>query len=104
MVEIKKLSNYYRALHDEYKRNFSIVERARLTYDVFEITMLSNILQEGVDMGEFVVTDVTLTAETIIASLKGLEEKWSRNLSIEDINHSINHLIRILFNGIELRV
>jgi len=104
MVEIKKLSNYYRVLHDEYKQNFSIVERARLTYDVFEITLLSNILQEGVDIHQFVVTDVTLTAETIIASLKGLEVKWSRNLSIEEINYNINQLLQILFKGIETRI
>jgi len=104
MAEIKKLSNYYRVLHDEYKQNFAIVERARLTYDVFEITLLSNILQEGVDIHQFVVTDVTLTAETIIASLKGLEEKWSRNLSIEDIKYNINLLLNILFKGIEIRI
>ena len=104
MVEIKKLSNYYRVLHDEYKQNFSICERARLTFDVFEITLLSNILQGGVDIHQFVVTDVTLTAETIIASLKGLEDKWSRSLSIEEINYNINQLLQILFKGIEIRI
>ena len=104
MAEIKKLSNYYRVLHDEYKQNFSIVERARLTYDVFEITLLSNILQEGVDIKKFVIADVTLTAEMIIASLKGVEEKWSRNLSIEDINYNIKQLLKILFKGIEIRI
>jgi len=104
VLELKKLSNYYCAIHDEYKQNFSIVEKARLTYDVFELTLLCNILQEGVDTKEFVIIDVTLTAEMIIASLKGLEDKWSRNLSIEEISHNINQLLRILFQGIELRV
>jgi len=104
MVEIKKLSNYYSVLYNEFKQNFLIVERARLIYDVFEITLLCNILQEGVDTKEFVIMDVTLTAEMIIAFLTGLEEKWARNLSVEEISHNINEALRILFNGIETKV
>ena len=104
MTEIKSLSNYYSAIKDDYLLNYAFIEQARKEYDTFEITLVSSILQEGVHKDIFTVEDVTLTAETILAALKGLEYQWSYKISNDQIEKNIKALLRILFTGIELKV
>lgn len=104
MTEIKSLSNYYSAIKDDYLLNYAFIEQARKEYDTFEVTLVSSMLQEGVHKDIFTVEDVTLTAETILAALKGLEYQWSYKISNDQIEKNIKALLRILFTGIELKV
>ncbi len=103
MTAIKDLSNYYSALREEYLKHFSFIEKARQSYDAFEITMVSTILSEGQKNGLFDIQDITLTAETIVAALKGLEYQWSMEGSKEEIAEKVDALLKILFKGIEKR-
>jgi AcrR family transcriptional regulator len=104
MTEIKSLSNYYSAIKDDYLLNYAFIEQARKEYDTFEVTLVSSMLQEGVHKDIFTVEDVTLTAETILAALKGLEYQWSYKISNDQIEKNVKALLRILFTGIELKV
>ena len=103
MTAIKDLSNYYSALREEYLKHFSFIEKARQSYDAFEITMVSTILSEGQKKGLFDIQDITLTAETIVAAMKGLEYQWSMEGSKEEIAEKVDALLKILFKGIEKR-
>ncbi len=103
MLKIKELANYYRALRDDYLKHYSFIEKARQNYDTFEVTLISNILQEGVEKGVFDVDDTTLTAETIVAAMKGMEFHWTGTISKEKMIHDIELLLKILFKGIERR-
>ena len=103
MELLKNLSNYYSMLRDDYLRHYSFVEKARHSYDVFETTLLSSILQEGVQNRVFDVQNVTLTAETILVALKGLELKWTTDMPLMEIEQNADSLLRILFKGIEIR-
>jgi len=103
MTAIKDLSNYYSALREEYLKHFSFIEKARQSYDAFEITMVSTILSEGQKNGMFDIQDITLTAETIVAAMKGLEYQWSMEGSKEEIAEKVDALLKILFKGIEKR-
>ena len=103
MTAIKDLSNYYSALREEYLKHFSFIEKARQSYDAFEITMVSTILSEGQKNGLFDIQDITLTAETIVAAMKGLEYQWSMEGSKEEIAEKVDALLKILFKGIEKR-
>ncbi len=103
MLKIKDLANYYNALRNDYLKHYSFIEKARQSYDTFEVTLISTILQEGVESGIFDVEDVTLTAETIVAAMKGLEFHWTVEISREQIVHNIDLLLNILFKGIEKR-
>jgi len=103
MTAIKDLANYYSALREEYLKHFSFIEKARQSYDAFEITMVSTILSEGQKNGLFDIQDITLTAETIVAATKGLEYQWSMEGSKEEIAEKVDALLKILFKGIEKR-
>ncbi|RKX83063.1 MAG: TetR/AcrR family transcriptional regulator, partial [Spirochaetes bacterium] len=103
MTGIKDLSNYYRALREEYLKHYSFIEKARAAYDSFEITMISTILSEGQNKGIFDIEDITLAAETIVAAMKGMEYQWSLEGSKEEIIEKIDVLLKILFKGVEKR-
>jgi AcrR family transcriptional regulator len=103
MTAIKELANYYSALREEYLKHYSFIEKARQSYDAFEITMISTILHEGQKNGIFDIENITLTAETIVAAMKGLEYQWSMEGTKEEIIEKVDALLRILFKGIEKR-
>lgn len=103
MTILKDLINYYSALRDEYLDHYSFVAKARQSFDVFETTLISNILQEGIQSGDFEVENAALAAEAILAALKGLEFQWTIEIPAEQIETNINTLLKILFKGIEKR-
>jgi AcrR family transcriptional regulator len=103
MVALKDLINYYSALRDEYLDHYSFVTKARQSFDVFETTLISNILQEGIQSGDFEVENAALAAEAILAALKGFEFQWTIEIPAEQIETNINTLLKILFKGIEKR-
>ena len=103
MTMLKDLINYYSALRDEYLEHYSFVTKARQSFDVFETTLISNILQEGIQSGDFEVENAALAAEAILAALKGLEFQWTIEIPAEHIETNINTLLKILFKGIEKR-
>jgi len=103
MLSLRSLANYYSALRDEYLDHYAFIDKERQSHDVFEITMVSNILQEGIQKTKFEIDDVTLTAETIVAALKGIEYQWPLQVAEEQIRNNVDALLKILFKGIEIR-
>jgi Fe2+ or Zn2+ uptake regulation protein len=57
-----KLSNVYDAIRTEVVAHLASIEKFRQKYDREEIHMLQDILQEGVDKGDFRIEDTLLTA------------------------------------------
>ena len=103
MTEIKELANYYSAIKDEYLDHYSFITKARQSFDVFETTLMATILQEGVQKDIFEIEDIALTAEAIVGALKGLEYRWTIEMPMDEIQNSIDTLLKILFRGIEKR-
>ncbi len=100
---LKELANYYTAFRDEYLEQYAFIEKARQEYNAFEQQVIREILQEGMDQGMFQIEDVHLTAEAIVAALKGLEYHWTIHVSLETIEKYVDTLLTILFKGIEKR-
>ena len=103
LKSLKSLVNYYSALREEYLDHLTFIGIERQSYDVFEKTMVSNILQEGIQQGIFHIDDVDLTADTIVAALKGIEYQWTLLVSEDRIQKNVESLLNILFKGIEIR-
>ena len=103
MAALKELANYYTAFRDEYLEQYAFIEKAREDYNRFEKEMIRSILQEGVDSGEFEIADIALTAEVILAALKGLEFHWTIHVPMKTIERNVDTLLNILFRGIEKR-
>ena len=100
MITINELANYYEALRNDYIQDFKIIEKIREDFDDKEISMISEILTEGVENNEFKIENINLTAKAIVIALKGFEIPFFIEKVDEDIEGQLNSLIDILFNGI----
>ena len=103
MKHLKELSNYYSTLTDEYLEHYSFVEKERAEFTEYEINTLTSILNSGVEKGVFDLEDIQLTAKMITIALKGLEYPILIDMSIEDIEPTINAMLNVLFKGLEKR-
>ncbi len=103
MKHLKVLSNYYTTLTDEYMEHYSFVEKERAEFTEYEINTLTSILNSGVEKGVFDLEDVQLTAKMITIALKGLEYPILIEVSIENIEPTINAMLNVLFKGLEKR-
>ena len=100
MDTIGDLANLYSALRDEYLDHFSFIEKIRSQFDHKEISMIKEILVEGVDQGDFVIENHEIAAFGIITALKGLEYPIFVKKEFVDFEVKFNGLINILFHGI----
>lgn len=95
-----KLSNIYDAIRTEVVAHLASIEKFRQKYDREEIHMLQDILQEGVDKGDFRIEDTLLTATAIVTALKGLEVPLFWSGTRKDTEERMSDLLDVLFYGI----
>ncbi len=100
---LKKMTNYYSALTDDYLQHYSFIEKARREYLEIEVQTVKGLLNEGVEKGVFEIKDTKLAAESTIFFLKGLEYPWTAEKDTPDIERYTNQFLNILFKGIEKR-
>lgn len=103
MNSMGKLANFYSAIKDDYLSNLDFIEKIRKKYDLEEIQMMENILNEGVEDGIFEIEDTSLAAIAIVTALKGMEIPLFWGVEEKDVEHRLDHLIHILFNGVMKR-
>lgn len=100
MKHLRKLTNYYRTITDEYLEYTLFVDYVRKDFIEKEIQTLIEILEYGVNRNDFQVKELHSTAVAITYMLKGLEfpvliKKTSKNIVKES-----NNMIEIIINGI----
>lgn len=100
---LSELANIYDALKNEYLEHYAFIEKTREKNFREEIDMVKAILDDGVKSGVFAITDMELTAFTIITALKGLEYHWTVEIPSNKIERNIDMLLGVLFNGIVKR-
>jgi len=103
MRSMEKLANFYSAIKDDFLSHLDFIEKIRKKYDQEEIQMMENILKEGVENGLFEIDDTSLAAIAIVTALKGMEIPLFWGVEEKDIEHRLDHLIHILFNGVMKR-
>jgi AcrR family transcriptional regulator len=103
MGTMERLANFYSAIKDDYLSHLDFIEKIRKKYDLEEIQMMQNILNEGVENNIFEIEDTSLAAIAIVTALKGMEIPLFWGVEEKDIEHRLDHLINILFNGIVKR-
>ena len=65
-----------------------------------EVVIIYSIFELGVKEGIFRITDILLTAKALAYGLRGFELTWLVEESSEAIEHYLDKLIDVLFNGI----
>lgn len=82
------------------------VEKVRKEFDLREIEIIKNILDDGVKNGIFAMPDTGITALVLHHALKGLEVPYIRGLMGDTINQRIkrrDNVMNLIFNGIGIK-
>lgn len=101
---IKQLSNYMETLKNDDLMNLELTEKFRKKYDDEEITIVKQMLEEGINRNELKVKDLNLSALAIVTAMKGLEIPLvTSTVGVESLNMVIDDMLDILFYGIVKR-
>jgi len=102
--EFMQKANYYQALHSDYLTNLPFVEHLREKYDKDEIQVIQQILDDGIEAGQFDIDDTYSTALIIVNTLKGIEIFFILDkLDISEYSVHLSRLTDILLYGITKR-
>jgi len=101
MEGIESMLNFYAAVKNEYLAQFEFMERIRYKYDQEEIANIQEILEEGVEKGDFSIEDPFLASIAIVTSMKGFEiPLYIKGMKGQDLERRVDKLLNMLFNGI----
>lgn len=101
MLTLKKVGNYYEAIKNDLLDNLYFVNSLRNNHFDDEISLVKNLLLEGIDKHVYTIQNPELTAKTIVTLLQGFEVPLIlKNLSDEELQKSIDEMLNILFFGI----
>lgn len=103
---MKEIVSRNGSLRASFFRDIRKVDRARNIINQKEVSLLRSILEEGVESGDFVISDLTHYAVIIIQALQGLDVPYIRdNLSDRGIDKAMlkDYMTNLLLNGIKKR-
>ena len=103
---MKEIVSRNGSLRAGFFRDIRKVDRVRNIINQKEVSLLRSILEEGVESGDFVISDLTHYAVIIIQALQGLDVPYIRdNLSDRGIDKAMlkDYMTNLLLNGIKKR-
>lgn len=100
MKSFRDFVNYYDALKNDFLSRIEFIEKIREKHDQKEQATVAQILEEGIQNGEFRQLNIQLTARTVVIALRGLEEPYFLSGEDIDIEKHLKDLVHILFHGI----
>lgn len=103
---IKSLVFRNGTLRATFFRDIWRVEKVRKNFDLREVDLIKNILDDGVKEGVFQMPDTDVTALVLHHSLKGLEVPYIRGVMGDTIQQRIkrrDNVINLIFNGIKIK-
>lgn len=104
MEFIRHLSSFVEQRLNDDLKSLQLTEKFRKKYDDEEISIITQILEEGSRSGIFKVKDFYMSALAIVTAMKGLELPLVSTTSDENaMNPAIDDLLDILFFGIVKR-
>lgn len=103
MELFQTLVSYFPAIRLEFGEYISYIQKIRTRYDEEEKQIIQTILKLGLDTGQFSLSDIELTAQTIIIAMKGFEFPWAIDIERRKMENDIDAMLEILFYGIMKR-
>lgn len=103
---MKEIVSRNGSLRAGFFRDIRKVDRARNIINQKEVSLLRSILEEGVESGDFVISDLTHYAVIITQALQGLDVPYIRdNLSDRGLDKAMlkDYMTNLLLNGIKKR-
>lgn len=101
--KIRELSNFYDVLENNFIRSLDFIENLQQKYHQKEISILQNILSEGVKSREFNIQDTEIAAIALVTAIKGLEAPLIIRGAKKNLERRVDYVLKILFYGIMRR-
>ncbi|HDL03874.1 MAG TPA: TetR family transcriptional regulator [candidate division Zixibacteria bacterium] len=98
--KMKKLANFYRVTREDAHRLWPYLENTRFDFFQQEVTILEDIIREGIRERLFRVNDAKRAARAIVAALKGLEIEWISRKDADQQLIDIEMILDIIGRGI----
>jgi len=96
----RELASAYAVLHDEYLDGLAFVEQVRQQAFQEEVQTIQAVLEEGIEVGIFDVSNASLTAYGIAVALKGLEYPWLVDSDDAKLESDLDLLLKLLMKAI----
>jgi AcrR family transcriptional regulator len=103
MSFLERISNYYSALKNDLFEQLGAIYNNREEFDKIELEALINILEEGVEKGDFFIEDTLETAMTVMMTLKSLEIPFFGTEKPMDYKKHLDKLTSLLLYGLTPR-
>ena len=102
MKLIDQVANLYDAIKDDYLSHYHFIQKYRVKYDEFEISILKQMLIKGINSKEFKIDadKIDMVAFGLATALKGLEIPFFLENKYTEIERRLDSLLDILFYGI----
>jgi len=100
---IRALSNFYDVLENNFISPMGFIENLQAKYYQREISILQDILIEGVKNREFNIQDPEIAAIALVTAIKGLETPLIIRGAKKNLERQIDYVLKILFYGIMRR-
>lgn len=107
MRSLGDVVNFYNVLKNEHLTRMDFLYNIREKYRKEEISMVMTILQEGIDNGEFQVSNMFSGAQAIVATMHGIEVSLFLNTHIDihdpSFEKRVDDILQIVFFGLMKR-
>lgn len=100
MDAVRRLTVYYDAIRRDLVDNLGIIERIRKKYDEMEISLIKQMLDQGVEQKIFEIADTHLVAGAMVMAIKGFELPLILGDDSFDYERFIDPLITLFYKGI----
>lgn len=101
--KIRELTNFYDVIENNFIRSLDFIESLQQKYHKKEISILQNILYEGVKSREFNIQDTEIAAIALVTAIKGLEAPLIIKGAKKNLERRVDYVLKILFYGIMRR-
>ena len=97
---INRIAANHNAFKVGFIQNDKVILKLRKRFDRFDLELLTKIVKEGAEKGEFKINNIELTVKNIQLGLKGMEIDFIRNNWNDDCKLQLNLFIDMITKGI----
>ena len=102
-VHLRKLRSLNAVTKDVARELLPMAEKERERFFSFELELLTNVIQSGVDTGTFKVNDIELFALTAMSALRGLDATFLTYGKESRIDEGIEGVLDVVLQGLLAR-
>ena len=100
MDVMRKCVNYHQMLQADFAEKFEFLNEARKELDDFEVTLLTKILDKGVNVQNLEIHDVEKSAQVIVIAMKAFEVPFFLQNKIDAYEQTVIELLDLIFKGL----